>query len=281
MDIHQLFAFTDPFKRLSLRQRTSIASFFEEKTFPAGSAIVEQGQPVAFFGILLAGSAKIIFNDPNGTTVPCGYLKSGDLIFDMAILIGTAAWSTLIATTQTTCAVQERELFIETLESYPALKAFFYKKTTDTILGCHHLSSDQAPYHRKCNSDFDSCPIFLRKALIYINRNYHRPITLEMVANESAMSKYHFSRLFKRHMGLSFKQYLNTKRIRAAKALLLQGRCSVTEAGFAVGFNDASYFARVFQRIEGCSPRDFRRYSLNHAAAECVHREPSMCVPQH
>jgi two-component system response regulator YesN len=55
---------------------------------------------------------------------------------------------------------------------------------------------------------------------------------------------------------LSFKQYLNRKRIEAAKELLAQREYNITEVGYAVGFNDASYFSRVFREVEGCSPRD-------------------------
>ncbi len=59
-------------------------------------------------------------------------------------------------------------------------------------------------------------------------------------------------------------QYLLEYRVKTAAQLLLETEESVTEIGFAVGFSDSSYFTRVFRRLIGCAPSEFRR----RAAAE-------------
>jgi AraC-like DNA-binding protein len=52
---------------------------------------------------------------------------------------------------------------------------------------------------------------------------------------------------------------LNRKRVAAAKEMLRSEDMNISEAGFAVGYNDLSYFSRVFRSIEGISPSDFRK----------------------
>ena len=73
------------------------------------------------------------------------------------------------------------------------------------------------------------------------------------------MSRYHFSRIFAKKTGFSFKQYLNRKRIEAAKALMRGKGLNVSETGLAVGFNDVSYFSRLFRKVEGITPTRFRK----------------------
>ncbi|MBW1799513.1 MAG: helix-turn-helix transcriptional regulator [Deltaproteobacteria bacterium] len=73
------------------------------------------------------------------------------------------------------------------------------------------------------------------------------------------MSKYHFARTFKRVTGKTFKTYHNQKRVDMAKGLLQNPEFYVTEICFEVGFNDISYFDRVFKKIEGMSPSDYQK----------------------
>ncbi|WP_028583021.1 helix-turn-helix transcriptional regulator [Desulfogranum mediterraneum] len=72
-----------------------------------------------------------------------------------------------------------------------------------------------------------------------------------MVANETAMGKYHFCRRFKQYFGLSFKPYPNRKRITVANRLLAEHGYSVSDACFSGGFNDASYLSKVFEEVKG------------------------------
>jgi AraC-like DNA-binding protein len=96
-------------------------------------------------------------------------------------------------------------------------------------------------------------------AVRYIEENYTTPLTLDEVANANAMSRFHFSRVFKLKTGLSFKKFLNRTRIKAAKSLMREEEMNVTEACFAVGFNDLSYFTRVFRVLEGVTPSSYRK----------------------
>jgi AraC-like DNA-binding protein len=102
-------------------------------------------------------------------------------------------------------------------------------------------------------------PRVIRKALVYIEKNFMNPLSLDEVAKVNAMSRYHFSRIFKLKTGFSFKDYINSKRIQRAKYLIENEDMNVTEAAFAVGYNDLSYFSRVFQKQEGLSPSKYKK----------------------
>ena len=70
----------------------------------------------------------------------------------------------------------------------------------------------------------------------YINQNYMEEIPLEKIAYIAGYSKYHFSRLFKKYNNVSYIQYINSKRIKAAERLLIDPNLSVTEVAMRAGF---------------------------------------------
>lgn len=93
----------------------------------------------------------------------------------------------------------------------------------------------------------------IKKAVTFIRNNYMRPITLEETADVAGFSVYYFSREFKKVTGTTFVTFLNTVRCRNAAKLLRKGM-SVTQACFACGFKELSYFSRTFSKIMGVSP---------------------------
>ncbi len=93
-------------------------------------------------------------------------------------------------------------------------------------------------------------------AIYYVAQNYREKIQNIEVANLCAMSPFVFSRKFKDAFGLSFRDYIVRYRLRAACALLKNPDASVTEVAFAVGFNDVSYFSRMFKRHFGMPPSE-------------------------
>jgi len=107
-----------------------------------------------------------------------------------------------------------------------------------------------------------SVVVSIERALQFIENNLEKTITLEEVARESGMSRSHFTRIFKKITGKSFKKYLNQKRIKRAKYLLKGQEMNITEVCFTVGFNDLSYFDRVFRRLEGMPPSAYKKNFL-------------------
>ena len=98
----------------------------------------------------------------------------------------------------------------------------------------------------------------IQKAVQYIDGNYMTRITLGSVAGKACMSKHHFSRTFKKTMGVTFQQYLNDRRVDKAKVLLKNAPLTITEVAFSVGFTDTTHFARLFKRITGFTPSRYK-----------------------
>lgn len=92
--------------------------------------------------------------------------------------------------------------------------------------------------------------------LYYINQNLCEPLTLNALAEQFFVSKYHLTREFQAFTGFSLHQYIIKKRLIAAKILLQQGY-TVKEAFLNSGFGDYSHFSRSFQREFGLSPRAY------------------------
>ena len=99
--------------------------------------------------------------------------------------------------------------------------------------------------------------------LKYIDNNYMYDITLEQLADVAGYSKYHFSRIFKQYNAMSYIQYINARRTRAAEVLLLDPDIPITEVAMRSGFKSLTTFNRIFKEIKHCTPTDFKRlYSL-------------------
>lgn len=95
-------------------------------------------------------------------------------------------------------------------------------------------------------------------ACSYINHHYQENITLEQVASISGFSKFHFTRIFKQCMDMTFYEYLNEKRITKAEELLYTTVLSITDIAMNSGFSSISAFNRTFKSIKGCSPSEYR-----------------------
>ena len=96
------------------------------------------------------------------------------------------------------------------------------------------------------------------KAIDYMKCNYQSKITLEDTALNVGLSPSYFSKVFKEEMGCTFSSYLNELRIDKSKALLLSGSASIMEICAQVGFEDQSYFTKVFKKRTGVTPAKFR-----------------------
>lgn len=92
----------------------------------------------------------------------------------------------------------------------------------------------------------------------YINENYKRDISAGDVAGVLGYTDVYFSRLFKQLFNDNFINYLTNVRIENAKILLRDRSLTIKEVGESVGYNDSNYFAKVFRRLEGISPTEYR-----------------------
>ncbi|ULO09041.1 response regulator [Paenibacillus sp. 19GGS1-52] len=95
------------------------------------------------------------------------------------------------------------------------------------------------------------------KATQYIQQYYHQEISLQSISSLVHLSKNYFANLFKKEVGESFLEYLTRIRIEKAKTLLT-GELKAGEVGGLVGIQDPKYFSKVFKKITGLSPSEYR-----------------------
>lgn len=103
----------------------------------------------------------------------------------------------------------------------------------------------------------------MQKAKEFIHLNYDKKITIDDMAKNAFISKYHFSRLFKESTGESPYKYLCMYRIEKAKDLLITTPLSVNEIAIRVGFDDVSSFIYSFKKHTFVSPLQFRNHYKN------------------
>jgi len=100
----------------------------------------------------------------------------------------------------------------------------------------------------------------IRKAVDYISKFYNSGLTLRMVAQHACLSSSHLCFLLKKDTGMSFKTILVMARIEKAKELLaLRPDLRITDVSQEVGFGELTHFERMFKRVVGCSPKQYRR----------------------
>lgn len=92
----------------------------------------------------------------------------------------------------------------------------------------------------------------------YIRANSEYEISLCDVANLYFYNEVYLGRLFKEEVGKSFKEFLNEERLKRAKSLLLEGK-SVIEAANKAGYNNVTYFNRVFKAQNGITPKEYKK----------------------
>ena len=101
----------------------------------------------------------------------------------------------------------------------------------------------------------------LKKILGFIHENYSKKITLEEIAGAVPFCKSECCRFFKRYMRESLFEYLQRYRVEQSLSVLENPECSVTDAAYSCGFEDAGYYSKVFRKYMGRSPRDYKKES--------------------
>lgn len=104
-----------------------------------------------------------------------------------------------------------------------------------------------------------SRPHNLDRTLDYMSRNLDKPLSLQDLADHAGLSRSHFSRCFKEQTGFSPIDYLINLKVQHAAMLLTFTDQPVRAVGNAVGYGDPYYFSRVFKKVLGVSPAQFRQ----------------------
>ncbi len=98
----------------------------------------------------------------------------------------------------------------------------------------------------------------ISRVIELMSSHFAQPLSLERLAAEACVSKYHFVSLFRRAVGQTPHRYLTEVRLEAAVRLLLTSDLTVTQVGLACGFTRASHFSSAFKMKHGVTPTVFR-----------------------
>ncbi len=93
----------------------------------------------------------------------------------------------------------------------------------------------------------------------YINNHYFEKISLEFLSERFFVDKFHMCHIFKKKTGMTIVDFINQKRMTEAKILLTTTTMSIFDISNVVGFQNQNYFASIFKRQFGMTPREYRR----------------------
>ncbi len=101
-------------------------------------------------------------------------------------------------------------------------------------------------------------PLF-KNICAYIEEFIYNDISVSEIADALGYSDKHIGRIFKEKAGMTIHEYINKKRLERAEMLLVNTNQSITEISEKTGFNNLTYFNRIFKSRNGLTPREFRR----------------------
>jgi YesN/AraC family two-component response regulator len=99
----------------------------------------------------------------------------------------------------------------------------------------------------------------IKAALSFIDNHYKENIRLKYIAGRVSLSSYYFSRLFKKEVGVNLSQYILHKRLEIAKRMLEETEQSIVDISASVGFQEHNYFGKIFKRLTGATPSEYRK----------------------
>ena len=140
---------------------------------------------------------------------------------------------------------------VRVFQSY-GLKEDLLLIESNIIDALSYLIKNHCQEAKNIEAYFDNNKI-IKQSLEFINDSLEMPLSLDNLASNLNISKYHFLRVFKKQTGLTPHQYIINQRVEKAVALITKGS-TILDAALEVGFNDQSHFNRNFKRFYDHSP---------------------------
>ena len=109
---------------------------------------------------------------------------------------------------------------------------------------------------------------YVTEALAIMRRDYAEPLTTAVIASQLHIQPTYLHRLFREHTAKTMNEHLQSIRIQQAKLLLTGTRRSLLEIAMDVGISSQQHFSRLFRKITGLSPQEYRKTHPPGAAAE-------------
>ena len=140
--------------------------------------------------------------------------------------------------------VEMADKVIETLNSQ-----YLVEVINDFIEYVLSVKQEEAP---------DSISGIVKQAAAFIDENYFEELTLSSLAKQFNVESSYFSRVFRKEIGENLMLYIYKTRIEKAKEYMQKSNVNLTEIAFMVGYDDYTYFNKVFRKVMGMSPRDYK-----------------------
>lgn len=181
-------------------------------------------------------------------------------------LLGDPAMSSLHLTPQETWQAQclhAIENAWQNLFKEPAGYEFPVREAMSRMV--YHLSQHCAPRPKALSPRQARSNARIKAMLRFIQTSYAQPLDTVQIAASAMVSVSECLRCFHQTIGMTPMQYVKQYRIQQAAEMLTTTALPVTEIGFACGFQEMSYFAKVFKELKGCTPTAYRqKNSQNH-----------------
>jgi len=136
-----------------------------------------------------------------------------------------------------------------------AIKSHLYKLMTVLIRRYIASSSDLESYRLQLQRMKQLEPV-----LRYIDEHYNEPLSVDQMAELAGISRFHFSRVFKKLTDKTLTEYVHFIRINRSADLLRKTQMNVSEVALSVGYNDIYYFSRTFKKLKNASPTEWRNF---------------------
>jgi AraC-like DNA-binding protein/ligand-binding sensor protein len=113
---------------------------------------------------------------------------------------------------------------------------------------------------------YRNLPALVQATVHYVQKHYFEPLQIRQIAGALSVHPVHLSRTFKKAMECDLREYLQRVRVDHARQRLKYSQLSVAEIGYEVGFQEKSHFGRIFTKLVGVSPGEYRRQlpPMNH-----------------
>jgi len=150
------------------------------------------------------------------------------------------------------------EMVVEQESARPGWQVALLARLVGFLVTIGRLAEEQQGPLSRSGADVGA-DLAIRRSAARLETSFREELSLDDLAAEVALSPCYLSRRFRACMGMGVSEYRNALRVEEACRRLILGDDSITEVALAVGFNDSAYFARIFKRLLGCTPRQYRR----------------------
>lgn len=165
-------------------------------------------------------------------------------------------------------------LFSDISRQYPTVLEENYEKIVEEIRASNNLNTlyalmQQVLAEVKNKPKIKKYSESVSQAVERIEQGYLEELNLKTVADELHLNPSYLGQIFKKETKRSFSQYLNQVRTKHAQKLLLYTDDTINEISEKVGFNNTNYFSKMFKKLNGITPKEFReQYQSNYAGVE-------------